>query len=183
MLRPNSDTTPIKAYMFLLRKVAIEASGPAIPVFILFTISSKATANWFKAWELGSMRASIAPNLSSAWDRTSLATAWLLSKAVRSLAVLFKVAAYFLVAGSSLKIIPNSSNSSGSALVTPLINLSKESAKSLPSTIETFFAALAKPFNCVGLSPEAVPIAAALAASAYLSCPLVAAINPSDIVL
>ena len=46
---------------------------------------------------------------------------------------------YFRVAFSKRRIIPNSSNSSGSAFVTPRINLSKESPKSLPKATEAFF--------------------------------------------
>ena len=81
------------------------------------------------------------------------------------------------MAFSKRSIIPNSSSSSGSAFVTPRINLSKESPKSLPNAREAFFAAAPSLFNWSGLMPEAVPIAAAFAASAYFNCPLVASIT------
>ena len=68
--------------------------------------------------------------------------------------------ANFLVAMSSRKMIPNSSNSSGSALVTPRISLLKESVKSLPKVTEASLAPSANPVSCSEVNPAAIPIAA-----------------------
>ena len=79
--------------------------------------------------------------------------------------------------------MPNSSKSSGSALVIPRTKRLKESVKSRPKAWDTFLAAAPNLFNCSGLNPAAVPIAAAFAASAYAICPPVASLILAVIVL
>jgi hypothetical protein len=112
---------------------------------------------------------------SSLWLSISFVTAWVRSKAVKSLAVLPIASAYFLVAGSSLSIIPNSSSNSGSAFVAPLTSLLKESVTSLPNIAEVSFAALPNLLSWSTLRPEERPIAAACEASLKPICASVAA--------
>ena len=73
------------------------------------------------------------------------------------------------MAASSLRIIPSSSSSSGSAFVVPRISRSKESPRSLPRATEAVLAAAPNRVSWSGDRPEAVPIAAAFAASAYFN--------------
>ena len=84
-----------------------------------------------------------APYFSSDWVKTSFKTACDFSKVVKSFADLPIACAYFFVAGSNRRIIPNSSSSSGSAFVTPRTRRLKESSKSLPSAVDAPLAAVA----------------------------------------
>ena len=65
---------------------------------------------------------------------------------------------------SSLKMTPSSSSSSGSAFVTPRINLLNESTISRPKATEAFFAPTVSPSICSALNPAAVAIAVCCAA-------------------
>ena len=69
------------------------------------------------------------------------------------------------MAGLSLRIIPNSSSNSGSALVVPRIKRLKESVKFLPKATEALLAAVANSVNWVPDNPAAEPMAVADAAS------------------
>ena len=89
--------------------------------------------------------------------------------------------ANFLVAISSLRIIPNSSSSSGSAFVTPRISLLKESVKSRPRVTEANLAPFASSVICVAVNPAAEAIAVCCAASWKANNPPVACLTEAVI--
>ena len=177
LLRIEDANNPIAIAALVVLLAINLAIGSAIPAIIglnLFSSSSKAIPTCDKAFAVGSMISLIFPNFSSACPSTSFTTAcdfWYIESWF-----LFRpsAAAYFVDASSSLNIIPNSSNSSGSALVTPLTNLLNESVTSRPSATETVNAASDSSLNCPEESPAALPIAAACDASEKLTIPLVA---------
>ena len=106
----------------------------------------------------------IAPKLFANCSATSLNTAVLLCAILNFSADNPFAAANFLVAISSLKMTPSSSSSSGSAFVTPRINLLNESVKSRPNATEAFLAPSASATIWFCENPAAVAIAVCCAA-------------------